>query len=114
MMTWGPVTVRIWGGTVQVEPSDPDGTEAAIAAYLSSVNVASESAAPFARSAAGLISLYEFEFCGECGQDLGMHEIGPDMFGLAHAWCLKCGECGHPSANAGEAIGHLESHEREG
>jgi hypothetical protein len=106
MMTWGPVTVRIYGGTLEVEPSNPDDTEAAIAAFLSSVGIASESAAPFARSAASLISGFEFELCGECMLDLDMHEIAPDMFGLAHAWCLKCPECGLVLANAAEAIEH--------
>jgi hypothetical protein len=104
------VTVRVCGGTVQVDPDDHDGTEVAVAAFLSSAGVDSESAAPFACSAAQVIEGFQFELCEECEQDLERHEIGPDPFGLAHAWCLKCPECGHESAGAAEAIGH----EREG
>jgi hypothetical protein len=106
MTTRNLVAVRIWGGTVRIDPADPDDTEAAIAAYLSSVNVESETAASFARSAAGLISGFEFDLCDECTEDLDRHEIGPDMFGLAHAWCLKCPECGMVLAGAAGAMEH--------
>jgi hypothetical protein len=100
------VTVKICGGTVQVDPADPGDTEAAIAALLSAANVGAESAAPFARFAAGIIDGFQFELCETCLQDLDMHEIGPGPFGEAHAWCLKCLECGHVSASAAEAITH--------
>jgi len=106
MTTRDLVTVRVYGQTVQVDPSDPDDTEAAIAAHLSAVGVAAESAAPFAYSAAGVIDGFQFELCNECTGDLDVHEIGPGPFGEAHAWCLKCACCGHLSASAAEAIDH--------
>jgi hypothetical protein len=100
------VAVKVCGGTVTVDPYDPDDIEAAIAAFLSSTGVESESAAPFARSAAGIIDGFQYELCAECMEDLDMHEIGPGPFGEAHAWCLKCPECGLVSASAAEAIDH--------
>jgi hypothetical protein len=100
------VAVKVYGGTVQADQCDPDDIEAAVAAFLSSIGVAAESAAPFARSAASLINAFEFEMCEECELDLDMHEIGPGPFGEAHAWCLKCPECGLVSGSAAEAIDH--------
>jgi hypothetical protein len=37
----------------------------------------------------GLYDSFEYEYCEECGLDLDKHEITPDPFGLAHAWCGK-------------------------
>ncbi len=35
---------------------------------------------------------FEFEYCPECGGDLGDHIIAPDALGNAHAWCQRNGE----------------------
>jgi len=35
----------------------------------------------------GLHDSFEDLYCEECGLDLDKHEITPDPFGLAHAWC---------------------------
>ncbi len=35
---------------------------------------------------------FEFEYCPECGGDLGDHIIAPDALGNAHAWCQRDGE----------------------
>jgi hypothetical protein len=103
------VAVRVYGQMIRVDPAYPDDTEAGIAALLSSLGVASESAAPFAESAAILIGGFEFETCAECGADLDAHEIGPDMFGKAHAVCLHCPLCGHRSRDATAAVSHFEN-----
>ena len=100
------IAVKVCGGTVQIDPADLDDIEAAVAAFLSAAGVEAESAAPFARSAAGVIDSFQYELCNECGLDLDMHEIAPGPFGEARTWCLKCPCCGHLSASAAEAIEH--------
>lgn len=39
-------------------------------------------------SVAGVELMFEYELCAECLQDIDQHIISPDMFGLAHAWCV--------------------------
>lgn len=36
-----------------------------------------------------LESLFEFEYCAECGHDTEDHVVTFDMFGLFHATCTK-------------------------
>jgi hypothetical protein len=41
----------------------------------------------YLEAAFGIHTMFEFEYCDECGLDIDKHEIAPDMLGLAHAWC---------------------------
>src|SRR5271156_5492567 len=107
MTTRSFVTVKICGGMVELDPYDLDDIESAIAAFLSSAGVESESAAPFARSAVTLIDGFQYELCGECMEDLDMHEISPGPLGEAHARCLKCPECGRAFPRLSELTAHL-------
>lgn len=34
-----------------------------------------------------LAEQFEFEACAECGWNADRHTVGPDPFGLPHAWC---------------------------
>lgn len=35
-----------------------------------------------------LSTLFEFEYCAECGQDSDGHFVSPDPLGNKHAWCI--------------------------
>ena len=37
----------------------------------------------------GVIGLFEYEYCCECGRDINEHMIGPDILGNPHAFCLQ-------------------------
>lgn len=43
----------------------------------------------YARSVQGILLIFEYELCEECGQDLDRHAISPDPLGRAHAFCLN-------------------------
>ena len=36
-----------------------------------------------------LVEAFDYEDCEECGKGVEGHVIGPDMFGLPHAWCKE-------------------------
>lgn len=38
--------------------------------------------------AQGIVDMFSYELCDECGQDIDRHVIAPGPFGLPHAWCL--------------------------
>lgn len=38
------------------------------------------------------LDAFNYETCGECGQDADMHRVSPDMFGKPHVWCLNVHE----------------------
>ena len=35
----------------------------------------------------GVIEVFAYELCAECGADLDRHIIAPDILGLPHAYC---------------------------
>ena len=102
------VTARVYGKTIQVDYAEPDDTEAGIVVLLSGLGIAGEDAARFAQSAADVIDGFQYELCAECMGDVGEHDISPDMFGLAHAWCLKCPECGGTFPRLSSLTAHMK------
>lgn len=52
-----------------------------------------------------LQELFIDELCHECGRDWPDHTVGPDAFGLPHAYCSrpKCAHCSEPIRYSGFA-----------
>lgn len=53
-----------------------------------------------------LVEGFEYERCGECGQDVHMHTFGPDPLGKPHAYCMT-GDCPHWTTKGGNMNGHV-------
>lgn len=49
----------------------------------------SEEQQRYAQDVRGILLIFEYELCEECGQDLDRHAISPDPLGRAHAFCLN-------------------------
>lgn len=41
----------------------------------------------FASHMSGIVDMFAYELCAECGQGLDQHVIAPDVLGLPHAYC---------------------------
>lgn len=69
------LAVRKWhGDSVGDEPAAVAADDAMATKYLENL--------------VQLVESFEFELCGECGQDAHLHKFGPNALGLPHAYCM--------------------------